>query len=68
MYSICGAIRVRQCAVGVVGTHLVAPEEDIALAVLEALPGVEELGDAVVADVVGVLLGLVPGQRGAEIQ
>lgn len=47
---------------------LVAPEKLVALAILETSPGMEELGDAMVADVVGVLGRLLPGERGANVE
>lgn len=47
-------------------TDLVPPEEPIACAVLEAVPDVEQLLDAVFADVVGVLFRFGPGQRRSE--
>lgn len=46
--------------------HLVTPEEALALPVLPPLPCIEELSDAVVADVVGEGLGLWPVQGRAE--
>lgn len=46
--------------------NLVAPKELIAVAVLETIPGEEELGDAVIADVVCIFLGFFPGERRAH--
>lgn len=45
--------------------HLIAPEQFVALAVLESIPGVQELCDAMVSNVIRILLGLFPGERSA---
>lgn len=47
---------------------LVTPEEAVFLGVLGDLPQVQELDDAVLANVVGVFLGLVPVHGGSERQ
>ena len=49
-------------------THLVAPEELVSVPVLETIPDVQELRDSVSPDVIGILLGLVPGERSSEIE
>ena len=46
--------------------YLVTPEELVAIAVLETIPDVQKLRDAVCSDVIGVLSGLIPGERCPE--
>lgn len=50
------------------GRYLVAPEELVTVPVLDSVPGVEKLGDAVLPDMGGVLACLVPSERCPEIQ
>lgn len=59
---------VRGCAGLVITTHLIAPQELVTMSVLEAVPDVQKLGNAVVPYVVGVLLGLVPCKRSSKIK
>lgn len=49
-------------------THLVAPEEDVASAILEPMPDVKELLNPVLPDMVRVLLGFRPVERGADCE
>ncbi len=48
--------------------YLVSPQQLVATSVLEAIPDVQELCDPVCPDVIGVLFGLIPGERCAERQ
>lgn len=48
--------------------YLVTPEEVVSVSVLDSVPGVEELCDAVLPDMVGVLACLVPSERCSKIQ
>lgn len=45
-------------------SHLIAPFQHVLLTLLQLVVDVEELDDAVFPDVVGVLLGFFPVQRG----
>ena len=48
--------------------YLVSPEQLVPASVLEAVPDVQELGYAVLSDVVCVLLRVIPGERSTERQ
>lgn len=64
--KVVGAQRVeRRCAAPARVSHLVAPFQHVLLAVLQLVVDVQELDDAVLPDVVGVLLGLLPVERRA---
>ena len=43
--------------------YLVAPKQLVSAPLLEAIPDVQELRDSVCPDVIGVLFGLIPGER-----
>ena len=44
-------------------TYLVAPEEFVPASVLEAIPDVQKLRDPMCPDMIGILFGLIPGER-----
>lgn len=46
--------------------YLVTPEQFVSSSVLDPIPCMQELGDTVGPDVVGKLLCLFPGERGAQ--
>lgn len=48
--------------------YLVTPKKLIAISVLETLPKVDQLSDAVLLDVRSMLLAVFPSERGAENQ
>ena len=48
-----------------IDSHLVAPKQTFAFAVLPSIPGIEELGDTVVSDVFRKRLCFRPVKRGA---
>jgi hypothetical protein len=64
MYSICSRLAGLDC--GEYRAHLVAPEQTVAMPVLQPVPDGEELLYAVLADVVGIALGVFPGVRRSE--
>lgn len=70
MYSIFreGLVGLRQRGHGRKASYLVSPEQLVAAAILEAVPYVQELGDAMCPDVVCVLFCIIPGEGGAERQ
>ena len=49
-------------------THLVAPEELVSASVLETIPDVQKLGDAMGPDMIRIRFCLIPGQGSAEIE
>ena len=65
-YSIYRPIPLAWSEEGEGGAHLVAPEETLASSVLPSVPSTQELGDTVVADMVGEWFGIGPVQWGAE--
>lgn len=47
-------------------SYLIAPLQNIFLALLHLIVDVQELDDAVLSDVVGILLGFLPVKRRAQ--
>lgn len=48
--------------------YLVSPEQLVPAPVLETVPDVEELGYAMLSNVLCVLLRVIPGERGTKRQ
>lgn len=68
MYSTCDGSKSWEVNVVVAGTHLITPQQFVALSVLQPIPYVQKLGNSMAPNVVGILLSFVPNQRRSKIQ